>query len=96
MVYPFVQKWENALPDDPRRTLSVADYCYGFKGEVTVNGVTYTEIDTDGRQGYMEWLETSADFTESKTGKRPEITDQKKDQQRIKFTPAKWDIEEYT
>lgn len=100
VVYPFVQKWENALPDDPRRTLSVADYCYGFKGTVTitVDGVkdTYTVVETDGKQNYMEWLETAADFTESKTGKRPEITDQKKDEQRIRFTPAKWDIEEYS
>lgn len=40
--------------------------------------------------------ETAADFTEPKTGKRPEITDQKKDEQRIRFTPAKWDIEEYS
>ena len=100
VVYPFVQKWENALPDDPRRTLSAADYCYGFKGTVTitVDGVkdTYTVVETDGKQNYMEWLETAADFTESKTGKRPEITDQKKDEQRIRFTPAKWDIEEYS
>ena len=96
VVYPFVQKWANALPDDPRRTLSVADYCYGFKGEVKVNGVNYTVIDTDGKQSYMEWLETAADFTQSMTGKRPEVTDQKKDEQRIKFTPAKWDIEEYS
>lgn len=53
-------------------------------------------VETDGKQNYMEWLETAADFTESKTGKRPEITDQKKDEQRIRFTPAKWDIEEYS
>lgn len=95
VVYPFVQKWENAAADDPRRTLSVADYCYGFTGTVRVNGETYTVVDTDGKQNYMDWLETSADFTESMTGKRPEITDEKRDEQRIKYTPAKWDVEEY-
>ncbi|OUN59130.1 RagB/SusD family nutrient uptake outer membrane protein [Alistipes sp. An66] len=95
VVYPFVQKWENAASDDPRRALSVADYCYGFTGTVKVSGETYTVVDTDGKQNYMDWLETAADFTESKTGKRPEITEEKRDELRIKYTPAKWDVEEY-
>lgn len=99
IVYPFIQKWEAAEKDDPRRALSIADYCYGFKGEVsiTINGErkTYTVIDTDGKQNYMEWLQEAADFTEKMTGKKQEITEEKRDNLRIRYTPAKWDIEEY-
>lgn len=99
VVYPFVMKWEAAEAADPRRPLSVADYCYGFKGEatITVDGErqTYTIIETDGQQYYMDWLEAREDFREKLTGKRSEISDRDKDNLRIRYTPAKWDIERY-